>query len=137
MTHLKASDVFQNTNFAFAQKTKFAAAFPQVESFKIEVLEQKDFWGREASHRHYSLENEPGEYINCNNSSCYNGGVSIGDILKTMVRENLRDFEVTKICQGNEGSPKGRKIYRKCLHQFKITASIEFKSSQENLDTAP
>jgi len=38
-------------------------------------------------------------------------------------------LETLKLCQGYEGSPKGKKYYKKCLNQFKIKVSIKYKKT--------
>ncbi len=67
------------------------------------------------------------EYVDCSNTLCYNGGCSIGIILHRMVREKQTEFETSELCQGNEASAKGRRIYRKCYNFFKIKVSIKYK----------
>jgi hypothetical protein len=55
-----------------------------------------------------------------------------------MVRNNLAEHESELIpCQGHEGSPKGRKKYRKCIHTFKVKAWIKYKGSEPATDQAP
>jgi hypothetical protein len=126
----KASDVFKEANFVFSKKVSFAEAFPQIEDLVIEVEESgRDVW-HGSSKSTYRMDHLPGEYINCSNSLCYNGGFSIGSILREMVRNKQTEIETGKMCQGNEGSPKGRKIYRKCLNMFKIKVSLTYKKEE-------
>ncbi|HPW98276.1 MAG TPA: hypothetical protein PK218_06940 [Flavobacterium sp.] len=123
----KASDVFRESNFVFSKKVGFDVAFPQIEDLTVEVEESRHGvgdWNRKST---YKKQNFPGEYINCSNSLCYNGGFSIGSILREMVRNKQTELETSKLCQGNEGSPKGRRIYRKCMNFFKIKVSIKYK----------
>lgn len=123
----KASDVFENSNFVFASKTdSFDKAFPGIEGIKAEIEESGYDVNEWNSKRIYSKEHFPGEYVNCSNSLCYNGGFSIGEIIRDMIKEKKTEFEISKLCQGNEGSPKGRRIYRKCLNFFKIKISLRY-----------
>lgn len=69
--------------------------------------------------------------VNCSNSPCYGGGVEIGWIIHDMARTEQADREETKMCQGCEGSPKGRRRYRSCLHSFHIKAHVEYKNGGE------
>jgi len=44
----KASDIFRETDYAFAKKVPFLEAFPELEDFRIEVRESGDrIWGGE------------------------------------------------------------------------------------------
>ena len=127
----KASDVFRESEFVFAQKVSFEEAFPEIEDLTVEVEESGhgvSEWNRK---RTYRKQNFPGEYIDCSNPLCYNGGFSIGSILREMVRNRQTELETSKLCQGNEGSPKGRRIYRKCMNFFKIKVSIKYREASE------
>lgn len=121
----KASDVFQESNFVFAGKVSFAEAFPQIEDVTVEVEESGEgvTWKGKQQYGKESLN----EYINCSNPLCYNGGFSVSRILREMIHNKQTEIETSAICQGNEGSPKGRRIYRKCLNHFKIKVSMKYK----------
>lgn len=111
----KASDIFRETEFVFGRKASFAEVFPEIEDLRVEVEEFGEGttkWNRE---RIYRKQGFPGEYIDCHNPLCYNGGFSIGDILREMVRNRQTELETSKLCKGHEGSPKGRRVYRKCI----------------------
>jgi hypothetical protein len=123
----KASDVFANTNFVFASKKGFSEAFPTIEEARIEVEEMSSL--EPQTHYRTSKDEGLGEFINCSNSLCYKGGVSVGEVLRHMVKENLTEYESKmKNCQGHEGSPKGKKYNRRCLHRFKVKAWIKYKT---------
>lgn len=127
--HEKASDVFAKASYAFSRKVGFQEAFPTVEEVKVEV-EETEYGQSVLTHYHDSTIGTLGEYVNCTNPSCYNGGVRIGDILRQMVAKNLTEHESALIfCQGYEGSPKGRKRYRSCRHSFKVKARIKYKEA--------
>lgn len=123
----KASDVFREANFVFGKKVSFAEAFPQIDNLVIEVEERgHDIW-KGGNKKTYGIDYLPGEYINCSNPLCYNGGFSIGEILRDMVNNKKTEMETSEICQGYEGSPKGRRIYRRCHNLFRIKVSMSFK----------
>ena len=68
------------------------------------------------------------EYVNCSNKLCYNGGVSVCDVLRHMVDAKLTEYESeVRICQGYEGSPKGRRRRNPCVHTFKVEARVKYK----------
>lgn len=122
----KASDVFQKINFVFAEKTTFEKAFPQIEKIKVEVIETGEGISDWNTKRIYD-KNSAGEYINCHNNRCYNGGFCLGEIIRGMIYANKTETETTEFCQGYEGSPKGRKKYGNCFNHFKIKVKIEYK----------
>lgn len=122
----KASDVFNKTEFAFAKKTTFENAFPQIEDITVEVVESGDGVREWNAKRIYKKSNI-GEYVNCHNSLCYNGGFSLGNIIRHMVRDKKTELETTEFCQGYEGSPKGRRKYRNCMNCFDIKVVIKYK----------
>jgi hypothetical protein len=130
----KASDIFREGNFAFTQKVSFDEAFPQIDKITVTVEEDGYGVGEWNRRRTYSKE-RLGEYIDCSNPTCYNGGFSIGSIIREMVREQKTEIETTKRCQGYEGSPKGRRKYRDCINNFKIRVSIEYKPAGEDKTT--
>jgi len=124
----KASDVFRESDFVFGRKVSFNEAFPEIEDLTVEVEEWGqgiDDWNRQ---RVYQKQYFPGEYINCSNPLCYNGGFSIGSILHAMIRKKQTELETEKGCQGNEGSQKGKRIYGKCMNFFKIKVFIKYKT---------
>lgn len=129
---MKASDVFQKTEFLLSKKVSFGEAFPEIEDLTVEVEEISDLvWGAPAQggKRVYCKERFPGEYVNCSNSRCYDGGFSLGGIIREMVARQATDNESMESCQGYEGSPKGRKRHRDCDHAFKIKVSITYKAA--------
>ena len=128
----KAQDVFNSSNFVFSKKTSsFDEAFPEIADITINILENGEGVNQYNKERTYPKQYLPGEYINCSNNLCYNGGFSIGNIIRDMIRNEQTELEISKLCQGNEGSPKGRRIYRKCLNFFKIKIKLKYKNIQD------
>ena len=130
---MKASDVFQETDFFFGKKVPFAEAFPEFKNVSVEVEEIG-----KGSHygpiKRWYTEKNLGEYIDCSNTICYNGGFKIGEILREMVKNKQNDLEITRHCQGYEGSPKGRKNYGPCFNYFNIKVHIEYKESKSDTE---
>lgn len=123
---MKASDVFRETEYAFGEKVPFEKAFPEIKDLKVEVEESTSRVAQPFKQSWHGKENL-GKYIDCSNEFCYNGGFSIGEILREMVRNKKSDMKTERICQGYEGSPKGRRRYRSCMHFFRIKVHIEYK----------
>ncbi|MBC8492913.1 MAG: hypothetical protein H8D43_03930 [Chloroflexi bacterium] len=127
----KASDIFRETEYRFAKKTPFfEEAFPQIEDLRVEVTESDDMLEGGGCVRVYTIKDPPGEYIDCSNPLCYNGGFSIGPILRDMVRKGETERETTKRCQGYEGSPKGRRKYKLCWIWFKIKVFVKYRNGE-------
>jgi hypothetical protein len=127
----KASDIFNESNLVFGRKVTFDEAFPQIEDLKVEVIESGHGIIGQSRKSFYRKQYFPGEYINCSNPLCYNGGFSIGSILREMVSNKQTELETTESCQGYEGSPKGRRKYKGCLNFFKIKISIKYKENTQ------
>jgi hypothetical protein len=128
-SRMKARDVFRTTDYPFAQKVSFEEAFPQITALSVEVDEDGNGVVKStymSTKQHYDKESCQ-KFVDCSNRLCYNGGVDIGSIIRKMVRDHTTDHEVTKFCQGYEGSPKGRKRYRPCTNGFDIKVKITYK----------
>lgn len=122
----KAQAVFENTNFVFKKKCTFEEAYPLVDEIKIIVIESGKGIKEWNTKRHFDKMNT-GEYIDCRNPRCYNGGFSIGRIIKSMVKDNKEHLEEEQFCQGYEGSPMGKRRHGNCYNTFHITIQIKYK----------
>lgn len=124
---MKASDVFRDTEFLFGKKGTFTEAFPEIEDLRVTVVESGDgVWGdnREAI---YSKAHPPGEYVNCSNPLCYNGGVGLGQLIRNMTYSRTEKWEQEYMsCRGYEGSPKGRRKYGPCFNSFAVKIQITY-----------
>ena len=125
----KASDVFREANYPFAEKVGFKEAFPQIAKLNA-IVEQKGY-GVADWNRTQTLGKGVGEFVDCANPICYRGGFSLGNILRQMVRDRQTHQETTAVCQGYEGSPKGRRRYRSCINSFRITVDIEYRQDND------
>lgn len=123
--HMKASDVFNQTTPFFGQKVSFEKAFPDIADLRVTVTENG--YGVTEGFDTQTYLKSVGEFVNCSNSSCYNGGFSLGNVIREMVRQKKTHAEEHHACQGYEGSPKGRKRYRSCINSFHIVADIKYK----------
>lgn len=131
----KASEIFQRSNLAFARKVGFQEAFPDIEHVSVEVqIHSLGGSPSEADKTTYT-EATLGEYVDCTNPLCYRGGVSIGGLIREMVRSKATALETTKKCQGYEGSAGGRRKYRECFTIFQIKISIRYKTGDASLQS--
>lgn len=122
----KASDVFNEKEFFIGKKSSFEEAFPTIKTLKVKVTEDGRGINKYNRDKYYSADNA-GEYINCSNTSCYNGGFQLGAILRSMVLSNETLRNEVGYCQGYEGSPKGKIKYDDCDNSFKIEINIVYK----------
>jgi hypothetical protein len=132
---MKASDVFRETAYVFSKKVPFEEAFPEIKDFRIEVQTLSEGSKFVDYISVYTMQNKPGEYIDCRNPLCYNGGFSIGQILREMVRKKQSDYEGSALCQGYEGSPKGRRQYRSCTSHWKVKVHVNYKEPTQGTES--
>jgi hypothetical protein len=123
----KASDVFADTTYLFAKKASFQEVFPELEEARVEVEETGEGVYERSRRSVLSSKTHLSEFVNCSNPLCYNGGVSIGSIIRSMVAQKQTELETTKLCQGYEGSPKGRRKYRQCFNFFTVKVALTYK----------
>lgn len=127
----KASDIFNRSTPVFAQKVPFAQAFPQVEHITVRVTENDMV---NDVHTIIFDERNMREFVDCTNWVCFNGGFRLGNLVGELVRDGATEGSKSGLCQGYEGSPKGRRKYRKCLHGFKVEVRIVYKEPAESED---
>jgi hypothetical protein len=131
---LKASDVFREGTPFIGRKVNFEQAYPEIEDIVVEIVETGDFEDVKFEDFHklrnrsiYTNKNLPGEFIDCSNPVCYNGGFRIGSVIHKMISEKLTEFQDESMCQGYEGSPKGKKRHKSCIHVFYYKVRIKYK----------
>ena len=111
----------------------FQEAFPQIESIKVDLEQDKfGFYLREDAWRkksRYSDGNLPA-HIDCCNRYCQRGGFDIQTFLWTMThsKEINRQFDLR--CNGDEGSPGGRRKGKSCMNSAKVEITITYKEAQ-------
>ncbi len=49
-----------------------------------------------------------------------------------MIRNKQAELETYKMCQGYEGSPKGRRRYRSYVNSFDIKVTIKYKEGMNS-----
>ena|SRR5579871_4555 len=67
------------------------------------------------------------EHVDCNNPACYNGGFSLGEVLREMVRGRQEEFIGTNFCIGQEGDPEELGPHPSCSTRFEVEASLRFR----------
>jgi hypothetical protein len=129
------TDRLNKTEPVFSRKVNsFQEAYPTVASLRAEVSESEIGLGGSRGSWTFTEHNFQ-HAVNCSNSVCYGGGVELGWILHDMVRSRKTEHEETKMCQGYEGSPKGRRRYRRCLNTFHIKIHVVYRDDEESEKT--
>ena len=67
------------------------------------------------------------EYVDCNNPSCFEGGISLGNVLREMVAGRQEEFIGTSFCTGQEGDPEEPGLHPSCATRFEIEAVLRFR----------
>lgn len=124
----KASDIFQQTTYLMGEKTTFEKAFPNIKDIGVTVEESSD--GFSEGVKRYFSKDSASEFIDCRNPLCYNGGFSLGSLIRHMEDSHMTELSTVEYCQGYEGSPKGRKKYGLCGHSFEVKIQIKYKKEE-------
>jgi len=128
---MKATDVFHQAKFLLGKTASFSKAFPEIADLRVEVEESGEGVRGKLGHKVFTMSSLPGEYVDCSNPRCYNGGFHLGAILRSMVMTGKTELETTEFCQGYEGSPKGRRKYRDCDNHFSVKVNLSFKEGDK------
>lgn len=123
----KASDIFRETDYAFVKKVLSLRRFRSLRISESRCGNQATKSGAARRGRVYTKANPPGEFVDCSNSVCHGGGVSIGEILRSMIDQGKTEEHVSRGCRGYEGSPKGRRKYRSCMHSFDVKVALKYR----------
>lgn len=67
------------------------------------------------------------EHVDCNNPHCYNGGISLGNVLREMVANHQEEFIGTSFCTGQEGDPEEEMLHPSCATRFEIQATLRYR----------
>lgn len=107
------------TNRVFVHLSTFEEVFPELEDVKIEYTESGhfDYPHSQGSTRVHSVRRQGG-LIRCSNTFCRQGGYEMDFDIHDMIRDGVSEREGHKMCAGSEGSPKLRRIYRKCFNSI-------------------
>jgi hypothetical protein len=121
------------TEFIFSNELSFHEAFPEIEDLCMTVTETEGeataFLEKSKlplhSKRVYGTNVR--ECIDCHSPFCVNGGFSIREILRTMVRIHEHSNQGTKLCQGSGGMPKRSRRSLPCNHCFRFKIEVTYK----------
>jgi hypothetical protein len=109
----------------FGRLTTFEDAFPTVEEAVVEYTESDRGMTKRTGSFHMRYE---GGLMACGNPFCRRGGYEFDDVLCGMVRERITQKRIRLSCPGDEGSPKGRKIGRRCPLSVDAVVHVRYKA---------
>jgi len=67
------------------------------------------------------------EHVDCSSRACFNGGMSLGDLLREMVKSRQEEFIGASFCTGQEGDPEEPGPHPSCATRFEIEAALRFR----------
>jgi hypothetical protein len=113
----------------FGKLTSFEEAFPTLEEVTVEFTEYDFLLEKRTGIWKFSWD---GGLMPCGNPSCRRGGYELDDPVRSMVRTQAVEKEIKLHCRGDEGSPKGRKIGRRCQHHIEAKITLKYKPEGQN-----
>lgn len=114
-------------NYLFGNTTTFEKKFPVVADISISITEIISGLFKEEYSSGYSGINEVPPRHPCSNQKCKDGGVDLNEIIGQMVSNRETTYEKRRLCHGRNTSPKGRKDYGGCSHDFLVKINIVYK----------
>lgn len=111
----------------------FGEAFPNVEAIDFTIDDNPWGWYNVRGHRplHFTSVSAT-SFIPCPNDRCRRGGFDFG----TFLRNHTYGAKITEVdqsypCNGDEGTPAGRRKGDPCMNSFKVRGTIKYKPSAE------
>ena len=112
--------------------TSFHAAYPTVEGATVKFTET-DF-GTDPKVRYWDLAD--GARMPCGNPRCQRGGYNIEWLAREMISKRTESEEIKMSCNGDEGSPKGRRQGKNCLMFMEGTINVKYKKAVSQTSSA-
>ena len=111
----------------------FGEAFPNVEAIDFTIDDNPWGWYNVRGHRplHFTSASAT-SFISCPNDRCRRGGFDFG----TFLRNHTYGSKITSVdqsysCNGDEGTPAGRRKGDPCMNSFKVKGTIKYRPSAE------
>lgn len=108
-------------------RMRLTDVFPDILRLRVDVFVTESGLGPEEPRGSFTLDSLP-ETVPCTNPRCRRGGLSLRFQLQEMVKSRESHGEFSKLCAGDEGSPKGRVRGKKCLNSFRAVVVISYKN---------
>jgi len=112
----------------FGETTTFDKKFPQIADISVRVIEiiPDILHPQEIPTSYSGIHTVPPRH-SCRNLKCNGGGVDINQIIEEMVSNKETIYDKKRMCHGRKTSPKGRKDYGGCGHDFLVNIKIVYK----------
>ena len=117
----------------FGSSDKFESEFPTIEDAVIRFT-GSDF-GNSPRTGVWSLRNN-GPVMSCGNPRCQRGGYNLAGEVHNMIYAGTNEREIRLSCNGDEGSPKGRRPGRECLQRLEAKFTLKFKAKPNGLHSS-
>ena len=111
----------------------FGEAFPNVEAIDFTIDDNPWGWYNVRGHRplHFTSASET-SFIPCPNDRCRRGGFDFGTFLRNHTYgAKITDVDQSYPCNGDEGTPAGRRKGDPCMNSFKVKGTIKYKPGAE------
>ena len=111
----------------------FGEAFPNVEAIDFTIDDNPWGWYNVRGHRplHFTSASAT-SFIPCPNDRCRRGGFDFGTFLRNHpYGAKITDVDQSYPCNGDEGTPAGRRKGDPCMNSFKVKGTIKYKPGAE------
>jgi hypothetical protein len=116
-----------------AKPCSFEEAFPELVEALIQYRESGDgirtFREDPASGTYTNPHQVREPRMRCSNERCKRGGYDIEREIRNMIYGKVIEREFVLHCEGDEGSPKGRRKGQKCLNLLHVRLKLKYKAS--------
>ena len=68
------------------------------------------------------------EFVRCSNPLCQEGGFSLGELLREMIRDRRTEFLGVSYCIGQEGDLEIPESLKSCQTRFEVEATLSYRS---------
>jgi hypothetical protein len=109
--------------------SSFEETFPTLENAVIAFTEFDFMVKRRSGKWHFA---EQGGLMACANPGCRRGGYEFDFLIGDMTRARQTEKEFKLYCHGDEGSPKGRKVGRRCQCHIDAKITLKYKVQPAN-----
>lgn len=109
----------------FGLSHRFESEFASIDDAIIQFTESD--YGNNPKSGVWSLRNN-GPVMACGNPKCQRGGYNLATEVRNMISANMSEREIRLSCNGDEGSPKGRRVGRECMQRLKAKITLKFNA---------
>jgi hypothetical protein len=126
----KMGEPMDRSRRVFGSLATFDEVFPELEDVLVEFVERDFVFEKRSGTWHLHGQ---GGVMPCGNPSCRRGGYELDKDIRLMLRAGVLQKTIQLSCRGDEGSPQGRKIGRKCERSIEGTVTLRLKAPTANV----